>query len=93
MENQKCASLGFVTLLMLSTVHDDTMVGKSRRSRTVSGGVETIQKPKLVEDYNLHMGGVDKSKSVIEKHVYNTLCINKQPKYRCTEVTKVIFMN
>ena len=23
-------------------------------------GVEVIQKPKVVEEYNLHMGGVDK---------------------------------
>ena len=33
-------------VLMLSTFCDDTMVGKSRRSRTAVGGVETIQKPK-----------------------------------------------
>ena len=47
---------------MLSTFHDDTMVGKSRRSRTAAGGVETIQKPRVVEEYNQFMGGVDKSK-------------------------------
>ena len=49
-------------VLMLSTFHDDTMVGKSRRSRTAVGGVETIQKPQVVEEYNQFMGGVDKSK-------------------------------
>ena len=49
-------------VLMLSTFHDDTMVGKSRRSRTAVGGVETIQKPRVVEEYNQFMGGVDKSK-------------------------------
>ena len=49
-------------VLMLSTFHDDTMVGKSRRSRTAVGGIETIQKPCVVEEYNQFMGGVDKSK-------------------------------
>ena len=49
-------------VLMLSTFHDDTMVGKSRRSKTAVGGVETIQKPRVVEEYNQFMGGVDKSK-------------------------------
>ena len=48
-------------VLMLSTFHDDTMVGKSRRSR-MAVGVETIQKPRVVEEYNQFMGGVDKSK-------------------------------
>ena len=47
---------------MLSTYHDDSMVTKNRRSRTAQGGVEDILKPKVVEDYNKNMGGVDKSK-------------------------------
>ena len=47
-------------VLMFSTFHDDTMVGKSRRSKTAVGGVETIQKPRVVEEYNQFMGGVDK---------------------------------
>ena len=49
-------------VLMLSTYHDQSMVTKSRRSRRVDGGVEDIQKPKVVYDYNQHMDGVDKSK-------------------------------
>ncbi len=36
---------------MLSTFHSDSMIDK-RRSRTVSGGIETIRKPHMVEDYN-----------------------------------------
>ena len=36
-------------VLMLSTFCEDTMVGKSRRSRTAVG-VETIQKPRVVEE-------------------------------------------
>lgn len=53
-------------VLMLSTFHDDSMVGKSRRSRRSVGGVETIAKPRVVEEYNKYMGGVDKSKCVLK---------------------------
>ena len=49
-------------VLMLSTFHDDTMIDKARRSRAAQTGVETIQKPRVVEDYNKFMGGVDRSK-------------------------------
>ena len=44
---------------MISTYHDDSMMAKTSRSRAAEGGVEQIEKPKVVEDYNLHMGGVD----------------------------------
>ena len=47
-------------VMMLSTYHTEVMVSKSRRSRTAPGGVEEIEKPYVVEDYNQHMGGVDK---------------------------------
>ena len=48
---------------MLSTFHDDTFIEKRWRTRLVSDGVEVIEKPAVVEDYNLHMGGVDKGKN------------------------------
>eukprot|EP00731_Ephydatia_muelleri_P022395 Em0014g986a len=49
-------------VLLLSTIHDDVaMVDILRRSRTVAGGIERIQKPKVIDDYNQHMGGVDQS--------------------------------
>ena len=48
-------------VLMLSTYHDQSMVTKSWSSRRVDGGVEDIERPKVVDDYNQHMGGVDKS--------------------------------
>ena len=51
---------------MLSTYHDDSMVTKNRRSRAAQGGVEDILKPKVVEDYNKNMGGVDKSKWLLQ---------------------------
>ena len=51
---------------LLSTYLDDSMVTKKRRSRAAQGGVEDIMKPKVVEDYNKNMGGVDKSKWLLQ---------------------------
>ena len=47
---------------LLSIFHDDSMVEKCRRTRAAEDGVEVIRKPTMVEDYNQHMGGVDKNK-------------------------------
>ena len=47
MDGQKRA----VTLL--STLHDDTMVDVQRRSRGARGGVESIQKPKMMNTTNM----------------------------------------
>ena len=44
---------------MLTTVHDDSVVTKQRRTRAVPGGVEEIRKPVVIERYNEFMGGVD----------------------------------
>eukprot|EP00731_Ephydatia_muelleri_P013981 Em0007g1291a len=46
-------------VLLLSTLHDDSIVEVQRRSRLVTRGVEGIKKPKVVHEYNQHMGGVD----------------------------------
>ena len=43
-------------VLMLSTFHDDTFIEKRRRTCLAADGVEVIQKPSVVEDYNQHMG-------------------------------------
>ena len=51
---------------MLSTYNDDSIVTKNRRSRAAQGGVEDILKPRVVEDYNKNMGGVDKSKWLLQ---------------------------
>ena len=44
---------------MLTTVHDDSVVTKQRRTRAAQGGVEEVHKPLVVERYNEFMGGVD----------------------------------
>ena len=59
---------------MLSTYHDDSMVTKNRRSQAAQGGVEDILKPKVVEDYNKNMGGVDKSKWLLQ-FLHDTLIV------------------
>ena len=48
-------------ITMLSTIHYDKMVSKSRRSRSSTTGKENVQKPVMVDAYNNNMGGVDKS--------------------------------
>ena len=46
---------------MLSTYHDDSVTSKKRGTKHFVEGTEVIKKPKVVEDYNQYMGGVDKS--------------------------------
>ena len=50
---------------MISTVHNDDMVSKRRRTKHATGGQEEIEKPKMVEEYNSYMGGVDKSDQLL----------------------------
>ena len=45
---------------MLTTLHDDSVITKRRRTSGVPGGFEEISKPVAVEMYNRYMGGVDK---------------------------------
>ena len=50
---------------MLSTVHDDSMMTKIRRTRLVQGGLEDVLKLVMIEEYNRFMGGVDKSDQLL----------------------------
>ena len=47
-------------VLMLSTCCGSEMMNTCC-SRSANGGVEKVDKPQILEDYNLSMGGVDKS--------------------------------
>lgn len=61
-------------VMMLSTFHDDTFIEKRQRTRLATDRVEMIEKPAVVEEYNQHMGGVDKGKC--NKCTYTYACIN-----------------
>ena len=54
---------------MLSTFHDDSMVDKIRRKG--AGGVETIKKPRVVEDSNQHVNGVDRLDQMVLYYGYS----------------------
>ena len=56
---------------LLSTIHDDSMVSKVRRTRLAPGGREEISKPHLVEEYNTYMGGVDKSDQLLSYYGFS----------------------
>ena len=50
--------------------HND-MIEKQCRTRVVTEGVETVQKLVMIDDYNLHMGGVDKSDQLVLYYGYS----------------------
>ena len=40
---------------VISTIHDSSMRSINRRSRHTQGGVETISKPAMIDEYNKYM--------------------------------------
>ena len=58
-------------VLMISTFHDTSMTLRSRRSRAAEGGVENVEKPVVIENYNQHMGGVDRGKLLCKIKIIN----------------------
>ena len=56
---------------MLSTLHDDSMIRKSRRRRLAREGRKEINKPKMIEDYNMNMGGVNKSDQLLSYYSFS----------------------
>ena len=55
---------------MISTIHDDTMINKTRRRRLANGGREEVMKPVMIEEYNRHMGGVDKADHMLSYYSF-----------------------
>ena len=56
---------------MLSTGNDSSMSTIQRRSRHSTGGLEVIQKPSVVVDYNTHMGGVDQADQMLSYYGFS----------------------
>uniref|UniRef100_A0A1X7VDF6 PiggyBac transposable element-derived protein domain-containing protein n=1 Tax=Amphimedon queenslandica TaxID=400682 RepID=A0A1X7VDF6_AMPQE len=55
---------------MLSTFYDDRMIDKDRHRKGVAG-METIRKPKVVEEYNQSMNGVNTSDQMVQYYGYS----------------------
>jgi len=56
---------------VLTTIHGTSMVPKRRRSRLAIGGIEEVMKPTAIEQYNQHMGGVDKSDQLLSYYGFS----------------------
>ena len=56
---------------MLSTGNDSSMSTIQRRSRHSTSGLEVIQKPSVVVDYNAHMGGVDQADQMLSYYGFS----------------------
>ena len=55
---------------MLTTTRNDDIIEKRRRTRKADGGIEVIQKPSIIDDYNIHMGGVGRSDQLVTYYGY-----------------------
>ena len=66
---------------MLSTFQNNETVDKERRSKNATGRLEIVKKPKMVEDYNKYMGGVDRNDQMVP---YNSFTqVNKFIRITC----------
>ena len=76
---------------MLSTIHDDYMTTKVRRTRRVEEGQEEIRKPVVVEEYNTYMGGVDKSDQLLSYYGFSHRTVKwwKQAAFHTLDVAVV----
>ena len=71
-------------VVMLSTIHDATIIEKRRRTRRVAGGIEVIRKPRVIEEYNTYMGGVDKGDQLVTYYGFS---------HRTTKWYKRVFLH
>ena len=77
---------------VLSTIHDSSMVSKQRCTRQVAGGVKLVQKPAVIEDYNMYMGGVDKSDQLVTYYGFRR-CSKKRWKHAFFHLIELAMMN
>eukprot|EP00731_Ephydatia_muelleri_P036492 Em0264g5a len=56
---------------LLTTIHDESMVTKSRRMKGAPNGIQVIDKPYGIDEYNKYMGGVDKAGQLVQYYGYN----------------------
>ena len=56
---------------LLTTIHDETMITKTRRIKGAPQGQQVIQKPQGIDEYNKYMGGVDKAGQLVQYYGYN----------------------
>ena len=52
-------------ITMLTTIHDDKMISKKRRSRFGKDNEEDVNKPLCIEEYNKYMAEVDRSDQLL----------------------------
>ena len=55
---------------IISTIHDDSMINKDRRTRLTPTGVEKISKLLVIDKYNTYMG-VDKSYQLLIYYAFS----------------------
>ena len=61
---------------MISTFHINDTMEKRRRTKAVTEGVATVQKPGMIDGYNLYMRSVGKSDQLVL--------------YQCSLILKVV---
>ena len=66
---------------MMSTRPDTGLVDIKRKTRAAEQGTEMVKKPKLVHDYNSHMGGVDISDQLVRYYGYPHRLPKKKMKF------------
>ena len=56
---------------MLTNLHDNTTVIKTRRTKDTQSRQEQVTKPLCIDEYNRYMGGVDKSDQMLSYYGFN----------------------